>query len=175
MAIDDRMVQTLNNGLSRIFAMKVTKSTFREVQNLILALTNGKENEADALLQALVGADHDSSLFTGNAGEEIRKVSENYAIAVRLSKDVLERGEFINLLTSDALGSNKGPLLLNRIRRIDGEEFQFITDANSTVHILQHFVGRMSEIAKTDEGKSSLEKVREGLQQAQAQLDTLLT
>jgi hypothetical protein len=175
MSIDNRTIETLRNGLSRIFAMKVTKSTFREVQNLILALTGGKEDDADSLLQALVGTDHNDAPFTEDSAEKVRVLAREYAIPVRLSKEVLERGEFLNLLTSDTIGSNKGPLLLNRIRRIDGEEFQFISDANSTVHMLQHFTSRMNELTKTDEGRQSLKEVKQGLENAQQLLTELLS
>lgn len=175
MAIDNRTIDTLSAGLQRIFAMKVSKSTYREIQNLILALTEGKDELADSLLQGVAGTDFKEEHFSEESSQKIKSLAKEYAIPVRLSKEVLERGEFINLLTSDSVGSNKGPLLLNRVRRIDGDESQFITDMSSTVHILQHFSGRLLELSKNDDGKEHLKKVKQGLENAQKLISDLLT
>jgi len=166
-------IQRIDQGLKRIFTMKVHRSTFREVQNVILTATEGDTDTADNLFQAIASGDAGKSDATGDALKLLEKVTEQYAVPIRLAKDVLERGEFVSLLTSDTLNSTNQILLLNRILRIDGTELQFITDLPSTVNVLKHFIGRLTELGQSDAGQQALAPLRKDLEETSDLLDTL--
>ena len=52
---------------------------------------------------------------------------------------------------------------LNRVRRIDGEEFTFLSDPLNTLNLLQHFVGRLPELTKNQKAKEELAKYKKEL------------
>jgi hypothetical protein len=172
--LDKKAIELIGRGLKRIFSMKVTRSTYREVQNVILAATQGESEDADKLFRSLLMGQVQDDIVKGDALKMLNRLAEEYSIPIRLAKDVLERGEFVNLLTSDTLNSNNRILFLNRVRRIDGDEFQFITDPVSTVHVLQHFVGRMTELSQTDAGLRVMEQLTKDLDQVKDQLEKLI-
>jgi hypothetical protein len=91
---------------------------------------------------------------------------------VRLSKEVYERGEVVNIITSDTLSHEEKTVFLHRIRRIDGEELQFITDPESTLHLLHHFMNRLEEIKNKEEGHP-LEPHQKELSHLKKKLDNL--
>jgi hypothetical protein len=96
-----------------------------------------------------------------NVGDERQKAALEemlrlFTIPARLAKEVYERGDFVNIITSDAVSHQDRIGFVNRIRRIDGEEFSFMSDPESTIHLLQHFVGRLTEIEKSPQGKKAL-------------------
>jgi hypothetical protein len=172
--LDKQAVDILHAGLKRIFSMKVTRSSYREVQNVIVASAQGDKETGDKIFQALLSGEVPSGLAKSNEAKTFKDMAEDYSIPIRLAKDVLERGEFVNLLTSDTLNQNDKVLFLNRVRRIDGDEFQFITDPVSTVHVLQHFIGRMSELNKSEDGRKSMNQLSSELATVRDQLDSLL-
>jgi len=73
---------------------------------------------------------------------------------------VYERGEFVNIITSDLVSQQDQYAFLNRIRRIDGEEFVFMSDPQNTLNLLQHFVGRFFELEKAPKGKEQIDKFK---------------
>lgn len=172
--LDKQAIELVGRGLKRIFSMKVSRSTYREVQNVVVAATQGNNEDSESLFKSLVTAEIPTGLVKGDAQKKLKALAEDYSIPIRLAKDVLERGEFVNLLTSDTLNSDNKILFLNRVRRIDGDEFQFITDPASTAHLLQHFVGRMHELAANDGGKESLSQLKQELSQVKAGIEQLI-
>jgi|GEM_PF-1438020 len=156
--LDDRMIMLFEGNMKRIFAMKITRSTFRELQNVILNCVNQNKESANFLFE---------TLLTGQVkpiitNEQHRKVLEEtirfFTIPARLAKEVFERGEFINIITSDLVSQQEQFAFLNRLRRIDGEEFEFMSDTQNTLHLLNHFVGRMFELSASPKAADELEK-----------------
>lgn len=143
---DEATMDNVSRGLQRVFSMKITRSTFREVQNIIFTATKEQNGGAESFLKTLLTGEDKDKLAAGAALEKLNRIIDQYSIPVGLSKEVLERGEFLNLLTSELVKNNNSTFFVNRVRRIDGEEFQFITDPSSTLHILQHFVNRFHEM-----------------------------
>lgn len=155
--LDDQCVMLFEGNLKRIFAMKVTRSTFRELQNVIFTCANQDKNLANFLFETLL-----SGQVKGTVSEKhkaaLEDIIKNFTIPTRLAKEVFERGEFVNMITSDLVAQAEEVAFLNRIRRIDGEEFTFLADPENTIHLLQHFVGRLFELEKNSIGKGKLEK-----------------
>src|SRR5436190_1812662 len=74
----------------------------------------------------------------------------------RFTKEVSERGDFVNILTSDLLAKGDQFIFMNHLRRIDGTEFDFMSDPQNTVNVANHFIGRLLELDKNPKGKIAL-------------------
>lgn len=161
--IEDRVLTLFEGNLRRIFAMKITRSTYRELQNVILTCTGQNKDIANFLFETL----HTGQIKEGWLNEKQTEVMEDlvkyFTIPVRLAKDVYERGEFINVITSDIVTQQEECALLNRIRRIDGEEFLFLSNPQNTLHLLQHFTSRLQELQGNKHAQEELGKFKKEL------------
>lgn len=158
--LDDRMVVLFEGNLRRIFAMKITRSTFRELQNVILSCANQDKDIANFLFETLMTGQIKGPVPNEKHREVLEEVIKQFTIPARLAKEVHDRGEFVNIITSDLVSQEDQFAFLNRIRRIDGEEFLFMSDPQNTLHLLQHFVGRIMELEKVPKGKEELQKFK---------------
>lgn len=152
---DDRTLLLFEGNLKRIFAMKIGRSTFRELQNTILACSNQNQNQANFLFETLLTGQVKQKL-NEKQQEILERCIQNFTIPSRLSKEIFERGDFINIVTSDLVSQNKEFALLNRIKRIDGEEFVFLSDMTNTIIFLSHFIGRLTEVSDDPKARESL-------------------
>lgn len=157
---DDRVLMLFEGNLKRIFAMKITRSTFRELQNVILSCTNQNKEMANFLFETLLTGQIKHKITNEKHREILEDVIKDFTIPARLAKEVNERGEFVNIITSDLLTQEDQFAFLNRIRRIDGEEFVFMSDTQNTLHLLHHFVGRLFELDNAPKGKEELGKYK---------------
>ncbi len=162
-SLDDRILTLFEGHLKRIFAMNITRSTFRELQNVILTCTNQNQDLANYLFETLLTGQIKGNLANEKHQEILEEIIKLFTIPARLAKEIYERGEFINIITSDIVTQQEESALLNRIRRIDGEEFLFLSDPQNTVHLLQHFAGRLQEFEKAPKGKEELDKFKKEL------------
>lgn len=161
--LDDRMVMLFEGNMRRIFAMKISRSTFREIQNVILNCVNQNKEIANFLFETLLTGQIKGEMQNEKHREILEEVIKNFTIPARLAKEVSERGEFINIITSDLVTQEDQFAFINRLRRIDGEEFVFMSDPQNTVHLVNHFVGRLYELEKNPKGKGELEKYKKDL------------
>ncbi|NGX61678.1 MAG: hypothetical protein K940chlam9_01167 [Chlamydiae bacterium] len=162
-SLDDRVIHLFEGNMRRIFAMKVTRSTYREIQNTILSCANQNQDLANFLFETLMTGQIKVSIPNEKHREIIEEVIQNFTIPARLAKEVFERGEFINIITSDLVTQEEKVAFYNRLRRIDGEEFHFLSDAQNTMHLLQHFSGRMVELDNHPKGREEIEKFKKEL------------
>jgi len=165
--INKESIEQFQGNMQRIFALKVGRTTYREIQNAVLAAANGDREDANALFEALLRGESKSEKVAKDAHELLQNIVDHFCIPSRLARDIYERGDFIQVITSDLVRQADNPLFVNRIRRVDGEELQFVSDVESTMHILNHFVGRLHEL-HASEGKES-----ETLNNYQKQIDAL--
>lgn len=150
MNLTDVQLSSIYKLLQKIFCLPTTRSTFREVQNAILNVTNGNTEHVKNFFEILL-----SGQIDGKPPENpfLRELITRYSIPVWVAKEVHEKGEFLHLITSDILTQGNNVILSNTIRRIDGDELHFISDLESTVNVTTHFVNRLNEIGKMKNGK----------------------
>lgn len=72
----------------------------------------------------------------------------DFMMPIRVAKDIHERGEFINFITSDMLTQQERCVFLNRLARVDGQEFLLMTDVQNTCHLIRHLLARLIEAQK---------------------------
>ncbi len=166
-------IEQLLAQFQRIFALKIGRTTYREIQSAVLISTENDRELANKLLEAVATGDFKDNIVDKEGHGPLRKIIDEYCIPVRLSRDVYERGDFIQVITSD-IARGERTLFVNRIRRIDGEELQFVSDGDSTLQILQHFVGRMEEIANNEGGNKEIENHRKELTVVRDRINQLL-
>jgi hypothetical protein len=155
-ALDDRTLMLFEGNLKRIFAMQITRSTFRELQNVILACASNNQAVANFLFETLLTGQIKGNTPNEKHREILEECIKDFTIPARLSKEIYERGEFINIVTSDLVTQGDESAFLNRVRRIDGEEFTFLSDPANTVNLVQHFIGRLQELEKNPKAKEKL-------------------
>lgn len=172
--VNEKELTHLSKNLQRIFSMNIMRSTFREVQNAILAATEGNKDNANALFESLMIGEVKDGVVHTKAKDSLKGIIEKYTIPIRLSKEVAERGDFVNIITSDLLAQPNRVVFLNRIRRVDGEEFQFITDPESTFNLLQHFLGRVQDLDKSEGSKKVIESHKADLQALKQKIEELI-
>lgn len=171
--LTDHDIQHLTISLKRIFVMPLSRSTFREVQNTILALSKGNHEAYETIMDTLLEGEEGKK---SELSQKLSKLIIDYTIPLRVAKDVSERGEFIALVTSDIITQSNFYYFLNRVKRIDGEEFQFMSDPTSTIQILYHFLNRLSDLGK-GEGTKKLnlnENFKADLLEMKKRIDRLL-
>lgn len=151
--ISEKEITLLEKNLQRIFCMTIKRTTFHEVQNVVFSCANGDKPLAQRIFETLVNGEMTLGPVPKTVKESMEGIIARYSIPIRLSKQVYEKGDFISAITSDLLKQPEGTLFNNRIRRVDGEEFQFISDADSTIHLLYHFLGRLRDVEKEDNGE----------------------
>lgn len=168
--IEEAQMHQIRKELSRIFALPIRRSTLREIQNILIYIC---QNDSDLLLQALFSGEHDNLKKLTSNESVLRKIVDDFSVSVKVAKDVYERGEFINLASSDIISQPNRIAFLNRIRRVDGEEMHFFTDTRGTVNLLNHLLERLQELQKNDVGKESLDSTKEELTTAKERINQL--
>ncbi|MFQ5729162.1 MAG: CT_584 family protein [Waddliaceae bacterium] len=173
--IDENHLSQLNSTLKRIFAMPISRSTFREIQNAILTFCPNEKEDSSALFESLVTGELKPAGSLCKKKDPLKKLIDEFTVSVRVAKDVFERGEFISLASSDIITQKDRIAFLNRIRRVDGEEIHFLTDTKGTINLLLHFLGRLQELEKTDAGKEILKNSKQDFTAAKEILEHLIT
>lgn len=172
---DDTKIKTLDTTFKRIFALPITRSTFREMQNAIFAVSDGDADSSNSLFESLLTGEVKKENDKHDKSGKLKNFIEQFTIFARVARDVFERGEFISLASSDILRQQNRVVLLNRLRRVDGEELQFLTDAEGTLRLLQHFAGRLNELKGTDLGAQQIKALNETIAGVRDSVQRLLS
>lgn len=171
---DEKKVNQLDKAFERVFAFNITRSTFRQLQNVIFAIAEGNKELATAILEALLAGEVKADGNRALTIASFKKFVDSYNVLTQVAKDVLERGEFINLVTSDVLQNPQAIVFANRIRRVDGEELQFITDAESSLQLVNHFLNRIQEVDRAEPARNVIDGIKSDLNALRDKIDDLL-
>lgn len=148
----------MRTHFQRIFAFNITRSTFRELQNIILAAAEGNTDMANKLLEAIFLGQHKEGVVTEKAKDAFDGLIKEFSMLVRLAKEVQDRGDVVNLIVSDILEQKDTVGFLHKLKKIDGEEFSFVTDTHSTINLLHHFITRVEEMEQSKLAKEELQR-----------------
>lgn len=133
-------ITSLQQALRRIFALPLSRSTFREVQSALIRLTEGNRELAQTYLDVLTKGE------MKEANTQYQELIDEFHIRTRLALEILEKGDFLNFLSSDIAQAGQQTYFINRIRKVDGGEFQFLTDPDSILQVTEHFAHRLVEL-----------------------------
>jgi hypothetical protein len=159
--INEQIANELNVHLQRIFCLPITRSTFRDLQQVVLHLTQGDPDRSNQFFELLLSGTIKESIVDKGAYEKVRLMVENYTIPCRMSKEVFERGDFLAGASSEMLVREDQAAFVNRIRRVDGKELQFIADPQGVFFLIHHFVSRLEELKRDGKLKGNKDEIGE--------------
>ncbi|MCH1429993.1 MAG: hypothetical protein GWP59_07725 [Chlamydiales bacterium] len=172
--LSKKEILDIRSQLQRIFAMKVSRSSYREIQNLIINVTKSNKVLANQVLLSLLSGELQPEVVNKDDSDEMESLIQEFSSQISLAKEIQEKGDFINIITSDLMGGSENSAFLNRVRRIDGDEFHFITDIESTIKVVTHFLSRVNEYKQNPNNKEFLARHKGNLTVAKALLNQLL-
>lgn len=158
--IEDNVFLLLEGNLKRIFATPIGYTTFREFQNIVFNCANGQKELANFFFEMLINGKLLQEL-PATQQQTAQSLIAEFMMPIRVAKDVHERGEFINFITSDMLAQQERCIFLNRLARVDGQEFLLMTDVQNTCHLIRHLLARLLEAQKNPIGEKNLKEVQE--------------
>ena len=170
--IDDSKLAILKTTFQRILALPISRATFRDLQNAILVGTASNSQSAAQFLNALLTGDLREA--SEKPSPVIKAFFEEFSVKTRVAKDVSERGEYLSAITSDTMYHPVTPVFLSRMRRIDGEDFQFLADPQGVLSLIAHFLGRLGDLEKNDSNYDITEKFKNELKEVRTSLDKLV-
>ena len=171
--LTEHLVNELNLQLQRIFCLPITRSTFREMQNVIFTLAQQNQEKANLYFEVLLSGTMKDGAIADTAKEKMRAIIERYTIPARMAKEVFERGEFVAGMTSDVVFDNEtgqNALIITRIRRIDGQELQVVNNTQTTLFTIQHHIDRLRELSAHEKGKEQFKYLKEQINQLKQNL-----
>lgn len=168
---DESHLNNLIISFKRIFALPITKATYRQVQNAVFTNIESME-ERKEIFEALLTASFKDKMGEKNKRVSLKALLEEFSIPVRVAKEVEDKGELLLFITSDLIQQHTLSVLYNRARRVDGAEFAFYTDDETTVHLLEHFMKRVVEFQQKNKEFSN--KFKKNLIGIKAICDELL-
>lgn len=165
--IDETKMEVLNHQFQRIFTLPVTRLTFRELQSAIATALND-DNEA---IKNLI-----DSLLTDTYPDipNMESFFEKYSIPFRVAKQIQDNGEVLSMLTTDIGVQGENLLFQNRMRRIDGGEFTFITDSAGYLQVAEHIVSRLASTSSSLAGKGAISSLKGRLETMKDEIQKML-
>jgi hypothetical protein len=125
-----------------------------------------------------------SSLLTGEISanlqydgleKEVEDLIDNYSQSIRLAKEVSEMGEFMNSFSCDFFQQANRVYFVNRMRRLDGQEYYFLSAPDTNIRLAHMFVNRLRDLRKAGEGNIQLNKpLKDELESLKKDIDALL-
>ncbi len=171
--LEEDEIKQLTQILKRTFALPITKSTYNEIQRSIFKAVDENVDRANEVLVSLLGGevkkDNDNS-----PDSPTQDFLDEFSVQVRLAKDIYERGEFLNFISSEVINARNNVLFSNFIHKLDGNQFQFLTDPEGIVQLASHFLGRVEEIKRIDKSKRFIKNKKEDLQNLKERLEHIL-
>lgn len=161
--LEDNVFFLLEGNLKRIFATPIGYTTFREFQNVVFNCANGQQEAANFFFEMLINGKLTQEV-TPHQKQAAQKLIAEFMMPIRVSKDIHERGEFINFITSDMLAQQERCIFLNRLARVDGQEFLLMTDVQNTCHLIRHLLARLLEAQKNPIGEKNLLEIQEEIE-----------
>lgn len=156
MISDDNMA-VLEQQFQRIFTLPVTRLTFRELQSAISTALNEDTDAAQSVSNALLTDDYPDN-------PRMESFFKEYAVPFKVAKQIQDNGEVLSMLSTD-IGSQGDVLLFQvRIRRIDGGEFTFVTDATGFIQVAEHIISRIATTKNSLAGKGTISTVKPRLE-----------
>lgn len=144
------------NYLVRLFGLPVVRTTIREFHSNLARFVNGDE----ALLKTLMEAFIQGKLpIEMQSKEHLRDMIDEFSPLVKLAKEVHDRGDFLNFVTSDQVSYQDKIVFHHYIRQVDGEEMRFVTDIQTMSQLIHHLTQRLADAANAESSQKDLEEL----------------
>lgn len=172
--IEQKQVMHLALVFRKVLALPITRTTFRELQSALMGLAQGDRELFTDVAESLLAGQVKPILKGQIDVEAFQRFIEQFHVQTVVCKEVHDKGQFITFITSDVLNQPQGAVFSNCIKTVDGKEHLFLTDVESTLQLIQHFVGRVHEAKNMESSKESFEKLSERLSNLKKAVDLLV-
>jgi hypothetical protein len=137
----------LNRSLKRIFALPIARLSLREVQNAITTSFPGKQDLCNAIYNSLLTSKK-SDLLADEGDNDLETLIDNYSVQVRFAREVADMGDFMNIFSCDFVQQGNQVFFTNRMRRIDGEEYYFLSAPETNIRLAHMFINRLRDLKR---------------------------
>jgi hypothetical protein len=162
-------------ALQRIFAVSVTNTTLRELNSVAVRIFGNDEKKIRALFNSFFSGKLDEELEKEASAEILTQLVRSFATVVSFAKEVHEKGDHLGFILSETIAYPDKTVLHNFVRKVDGTQIEFTTDIPTTLSVLNHFIVRLREAVKTDNGKEELNKMSPHLQSIMENMENLIS
>jgi hypothetical protein len=143
----DIQLEQLHRSLKRIFALPIARLSLREVQNAITTIFPGKQDLCNALYNSLLTGKV-SDILSENGSPELKNLIDTYSSQVGFAREIAEMGDFMNIFNCDFFQQGNQVFFTNRMRRIDGEEYYFLSAPETNIRLAHMFINRLRDLKR---------------------------
>lgn len=166
-ALSREQTAHFRNYLKRLFGLPVQRTTIREFHSNLARFVQGDEKMLKTMMEAFLSGTLPVDL---QAKEHLRNLIEEFSPQVRLAKDVHDRGDFLNFVTSDQISYEDRIVFNHYMRAVDGTESRFVTDIPTLVQLIHHLSQRLSDASDAELSQKALEDLKPLLKDTQAKI-----
>lgn len=166
-------IDQVKSGLKRIFSLPMSKMTLREVQNLVATTFPNQHEEAKSILDSLFAGESPKSM-ADDIRSKFKPLIEEYSAQVRFAREVYEFGEFMNIFSCDFLQQGNKIFFVNRMRRVDGEEYQFLSSPDTNIRLAHMFINRLRDLKQSAGDVKLDEHLLDELRSIKTDIDNVL-
>ncbi|MEC7839006.1 MAG: CT_584 family protein [Chlamydiota bacterium] len=171
--IEKTTTDKLSMMLKRIFTLPQTRTTFREIQSAFMGIANGDKELFTDLLESVLAGQIKPILKDQVDIDAFTQIISQYCIPTRVSKEIHDKGQFISFITSDVLSQPNGVVFSNCIKTVEGQEHRFFTDIESTIQLINHFVGRIHEAGGLEASKEQMDQLSNEIEKLKANINSI--
>ena len=171
--ISEEQMETLNRYFKRIFALPISRMTVLEVQNALNETLPGKTEVAKSIYESLMTGEMQGAIKE-DVETDLGGFVEHYSEHVRIAREVAERGEFMNSFSCDFFQQQNQIYFINRMRRVDGQEYHFLSAPETNIRLAHMFINRLRDLKKAAGGSQFEARLVEELQNIKKDTEALL-
>lgn len=145
--IPEEQLEQLSRMLKRIFSLPTARLTLREVQNAVTTAFPGKPDLCNAIYNSLLTGKL-SDLLQEERDPDLENLIDIYSPQVRFAREIAEMGDFMNIFSCDFMQQGNQVFFSNRMRRIDGQEYHFLSAPETNVRLAHMFINRLRDLKK---------------------------
>ena len=127
--------------------------TIRELQNAINLSFPDDTETAKALYESLASGELRDKLSKSDNAADLVDFVDEFAYQFRMAREIAENGEFMNSYSCDFIQQGKNFFFVNRMRRIDGQEYHFLSAPETNVRLAHMFINRLTDLKKAIDKK----------------------
>ena len=174
MKLSETQVEQLNRSFKRIFALPISRLTIRELQNAITQALQSNVEGSKALYESLLTGELKTPFKEDANGNGLSTLIEDFSSHVKIAREVAEMGEFMNSFSCDFLEQGKQYFFINRLRRIDGSEYYFLSAPETNIRLAHMFINRLRDLKKAVGDLPLDPKLKEELNSIKQDIEALL-
>lgn len=168
-------IEQINRALKRIFALPISRMTVKEVQNAIRSIFPNEQEKMQAIYNSLLSGEIGNNLDANGNKKAVEQLIDSFSSSVRLAREVAEMGEFMNSFSCDFFQQGKQVFFVNRMRRLDGQEYYFLSAPDTNIRLAHMFISRLEDLKNATKGQVELHaNIKKELNEIKNVIDTIL-